>query len=364
MDLSARRSAQIGIKVSNINVNQLRQGMILGASVFHPESKKLLLKQGTRLVNAYIEKLVELRISEVDISDPFTVFLDIRENMEYLLNDCFQSMRKKIVPDSREGNMNDEVIKIIPEVQKMVDKICADPGVRDICVDMQVIDFEALVRTGVFASGYSMMLAALFGLPEQEILNIGTAALIHDVGMCEMYQLIREKEISEANRSLWEQHSTYGYYMMIEKNFSREIAELIYAHHEKYNGEGFPRKLKGEEIPIGSRIIAVCADYEEAVRNRGFLQYEAMEYIYGNSGRSYDPAVVEAFSRNIPVYPLGSVVQLSTGEIGVVVNIRKNKGPRPVVRVQYNRVYKPISESKLVDLGEQKTVFIKKLISY
>lgn len=350
--------------MSTLKINQLRLGMVISESVYHPKNNKLLLKQGTRLVKEHIEKLAELHVSEVEISDPFTVFLDIQENMEYLLNDCFQSMRKKIVPDSREGNMNDEVIKIIPMVQTAVDAICANSTIRQVCVDMQVIDFEALVRTGVFVSGYSMMLAALRGMSPQGILNVGTAALIHDVGMCEMYQLIREKEIPEANRSLWEQHATYGYYMMIEKNFSRDVAELIYSHHEKYNGTGFPRGLKGEEIPVGSRIIALCADYEEAVRNRGFLQYEAMEYIYGNSGLSYDPVIVDAFAQNIPVYPLGAVVQLSTGEIGVVVNIRKNKGPRPVVRVQYNRVYKPISEPQIVDLGQEKTVFIQKLISY
>lgn len=350
--------------MSILKINQLQQGMVLGSSVYHPESKNLLLKQGTRLVKAYIDKLVELHISEVDISEPFTVFLDIRENMEYLLNECFQGMRKKIAPAAREGNMNDEVIKMIPMIQRAADTICADFTVREVCVDMQVIDFEALVRTGVFTSGYSMLLAALLGMPEQEILNVGIAALIHDVGMCEMYQLIRDKEISEANRSLYEQHTTYGYYMMIEKNIPRDTAELIFAHHEKYDGTGFPRGLKGDEIPLGSRIIALCADYEEAIRNRGFLHYEAMEYIYGNSGLSYDPAVVDAFTRNIPVYPLGAVVQLSTGETGVVVNVRKNKGPRPVVRVQYNRVYKPISEPKLVDLGEEKTIFIQKLISY
>lgn len=350
--------------MSIVKVKELRQGMVLGASVYHPEQKKLLLKQGTRLVNAYIAKLSELEIQEVEISDPFTVFLDIRENMEYLLNDCYRSMHKKIAPTAREGNMNDAILEIIPSIRKMMDSICSNTTVRDICVEMQVIDFEALVRTGVFTSGYSMMVATLMGMPAPEVLNVGIAALIHDIGMCEMHQLIRKKEMNAADRSLWEQHTTYGYYMMIEKNLPRKVAELIYAHHEKYDGTGFPRGLKGDEIPLGSRIISLCSDYEESVHNRGLLQYEAMEYIYGNSGLSYDPKVVDSFINNIPIYPLGAVVQLSTGEIGVVVNIRKNKGPRPVVRVQYNRVYKPISEPKLVDLGEEKTTFIQKLISY
>lgn len=350
--------------MSKLSISNVQQGMLLGESIYHPESRKLLLKQGTRLVNAYIEKLRELNIREVEISDRFTVFLDIRENMEALLEECYGSMLNKISSPYPEGNMNDTVLQVMPVLKNAIKAICTNSDVTGICVDMQVIDFEALVRTGVFVSGYSMLLAALMGMPEQDIMNIGIAALIHDAGMCEMYQLIRQKELTGANLSLWQQHPTYGYYMMIEKDFPRDITELIYAHHEKYDGTGFPRGLKGDQIPLGSRIIALCADYEETIRNRGYLHYEAIEYIYGNSGMSYDPSVVEMFTGNIPVYPLGSVVQLSTGEIGVVVNIRKNKGPRPVVRVQYNRVYKPISEPKLVDLGIEKTIFIRRIISY
>lgn len=350
--------------MSKLSISNVQQGMLLGESIYHPETNKLLLKQGTRLVNAYLEKLKELNILELEIPDPFTVFLDIRENMESLLEGCYGSMLRKISSPYPEGNMSDTVMKAAPVIKKAVKAICTNSDISGLCVDMQVIDFEALVRTGVFASGYSMLIAALMDLPEEQILNIGIAALIHDIGMCEMFQLIRVRDITEGNRLLWEQHPTYGYYSLIEKNFPREIAELIYAHHEKYNGAGFPKGLKGDEIPLGSRIISLCADYEEAIRNRGFLHYEAIEYIYGNSGVSYDPEVVSVFTENIPVYPLGAVVQLSTGEIGVVVNIRKNSGPRPVIRVQYNRVYKPITEPKLVDLGEEKTVFIKRIISY
>lgn len=350
--------------MSKVKIQQVQQGMILGASVYHPGTGNLLLKQGTRLIHSYIDKMMELNISEVEISDRFTLFLDIRENMQGILKECYQSMLKRVVSRNQERNMNDAGMQVLPMMEEAIHTICSNQTLVEVCVDMQVIDFEALVRTGVFISGYSMLVGALMGMNESELVSVGMAGLIHDVGLCEMYQLIREKEISPAMRSLWQEHPTYGYYMMIEKNIPREAAEMIYTHHEKFNGEGFPRGLKGEEIPLGGRIIALCADYEEAIRIREFLPYEAIEYIYGNSGISYDPSVVEIFTQNIPVYPLGGVVQLSTGDIGVVVNIRKNKGPRPVVRVQYNRVYKPITEPRLVDLGMEKTIFIKRIISY
>jgi hypothetical protein len=88
----------------------------------------------------------------------------------------------------------------------------------------------------------------------------------------------------------------------------------------------------------------------------------AVEELYGTSGIYYDPDVVNTFIENIPVYPLGEVVRLSTQEVGIVSNIRKNKGPRPLVKVYYNRVNRPITEDKIIDLGAERTIFIEEIL--
>ena len=88
----------------------------------------------------------------------------------------------------------------------------------------------------------------------------------------------------------------------------------------------------------------------------------AIEELYGASGFYFDPKVVEVFANNIAIYPLGAMVRLSTKEVGIVSNIRKNKGPRPVVKIYYNRVNRPITEDKIVDLGQERTVFIEEIL--
>ena len=88
----------------------------------------------------------------------------------------------------------------------------------------------------------------------------------------------------------------------------------------------------------------------------------AIEDLYGASGMYYDPDVVNAFVNNIAIYPLGEMVRLSTKEVGIVSNIRKNEGPRPIVKVYYNRVNRPISEDKIIDLGVERTVFIEEIL--
>ena len=88
----------------------------------------------------------------------------------------------------------------------------------------------------------------------------------------------------------------------------------------------------------------------------------AIEELYGTSGIYYDPEVVKVFVNNIPIYPLGVMVRLSTQEVGIVSNIRKNEGPRPIVKIYYNRVNRPITEDKIVDLGKERTIFIEEIL--
>ena len=171
--------------------------------------------------------------------------------------------------------------------------------------------------------------------------------------------LIGKEELTGQQRELYEQHPTYGYYFAVQKNIPRSIADCIQYHHEKWNGSGYPKGISGNDIPITARIVGMCASYSADITYKSIPRYMAVEKIYGTSGVYYDPDVVNAFIRNIPIYPLGEMVRLSTKEAGIVSNIRKNEGPRPVVKIYYNRVNRPISEDKIVDLGKERTIFIE-----
>jgi HD-GYP domain-containing protein (c-di-GMP phosphodiesterase class II) len=148
----------------------------------------------------------------------------------------------------------------------------------------------------------------------------------------------------------------------IQKNIPREIANCIQFHHERHDGSGYPKGLKGDEIPVLAKIVCLCAKYSAAITFQNVSPYMAVEEIYGASGIYYDPDVVKAFVNNIPIYPLGVMVRLSTKEVGIVANIRKNEGPRPIVKVYYNRVNRPITEDKIIDLGKERTIFIEEIL--
>jgi HD-GYP domain-containing protein (c-di-GMP phosphodiesterase class II) len=121
-------------------------------------------------------------------------------------------------------------------------------------------------------------------------------------------------------------------------------------------------KAAGENIPLGSRIISVCETYDRLLRLEKYPHYQAVEFLYGAGNYLFDSKVVNAFVNNLAVYPLGSLVKLSTGEVGLVVNVRKNQGPRPIVKVYFDSTGKPLPSPKDVDLGKERTLFIQRVL--
>lgn len=349
--------------MGSLHISELKQGMVISENLVDKNTGKQLLKIGTRLTNNLIERLTAFGFHYVEVEDQYTLLLNPDDHMENLLSDCYKTAIKRIISQYPQGSMNDKAFEVGKKIIPLTKYIIENEKIRESCISMQIIDFRALLLTGVFSSVYSMFVAAVMELSSQEILNIGIAALLHDIGMCEMPYLVNVQSIPLNMQPLYKEHPTYAYYMLREQDYSEDIAEIIYAHHERYDGSGFPRGLEWQEIPIGARIVGLCSDYEHFVSVQEMAPYEAIEYMYGNSGFCYDKAVVKAFTENISIYPMGAMVELTTGEIGIVVNIRKNKGPRPIVRIFYNRMKKQISQPYLLDLGMEKTVFIKKVIN-
>jgi HD-GYP domain-containing protein (c-di-GMP phosphodiesterase class II) len=169
--------------------------------------------------------------------------------------------------------------------------------------------------------------------------------------------------LNNQEQLLWKEHPVYGYYSAIQQNISRDIAKIILHHHENWDGSGYPNQLAGEEIPLGARIVNVCSTVSSQIYFEQIQPYEALEYIYCGSSIFFDKQIVDAFVGNITLYPLGAIVRLTTGEVGIISNVRKNYGPRPVVSVFYNRFHKPLSQPDVIDLGRERTVFISEILS-
>ena len=347
--------------MSELFISEVKPGMRLEQAIVMPDGKTLL-SSGTILSIKNIEKLHELNIKVVNIADRYTHLITPNDKMQTQLVDDFTRMLREIAPNVREANKNDEVVNVANILEKIILKIAKNEAVLEFMVELRIIDKVKLYDHSVHTAVLAGLIAGSMGLDMENILCAVTGGLLHNIGVAEMPTLLNIKEMTPPQQTLWREHPTYGYYFAIQKNISRTIANCIQYHHERYDGTGYPKGIKGEEIPLLARIISICAKYSVAITYENISPYMAVEEIYGASGIYYDPEVVKAFVNNIPIYPLGVMVRLSTKEVGIVSNIRKNKGPRPIIKVYYNRVNRPITEDKIIDLGVERTIFIEEIL--
>jgi HD-GYP domain-containing protein (c-di-GMP phosphodiesterase class II) len=140
------------------------------------------------------------------------------------------------------------------------------------------------------------------GLREEEIVHIRRGALLHDIGKIGIPDGILGKEgpLTEEERAVMQQHPVHAFEMLQPIAYLRPALDIPYCHHERWDGTGYPRRLKGEQIPLAARIFAL-ADVWDAIFSadrpyrRPLSRSEACEHIRGLSGNHLDPHVVEAF---------------------------------------------------------------------
>jgi putative nucleotidyltransferase with HDIG domain len=154
-------------------------------------------------------------------------------------------------------------------------------------------------------SEISVAIAKELGLPEEQIQGIYFASLVHDVGKIQVPSEILSKpgKLTKLEFELIKTHSEVGYKLLKEIEFPWPIAEIVYQHHERMDGSGYPRKLKGKHILIEAKIISL-ADVIEAMSShrpyRPALGLDAaVDEINKNKGILYDADIVEAFLKVI-----------------------------------------------------------------
>lgn len=153
---------------------------------------------------------------------------------------------------------------------------------------------------------YTELIAARLGVDEKERREIGFGALLHDVGKIAVPDqiLLKPGTLTDQEWLEMRKHPEAGYRIVKRIGFLKDAAEIVYAHHEQFDGSGYPRGIKDEGIPLGARMFMVADVYDALTSERPYrspLTYdEAAAEIRGLSGTHFDPVVVETFMAIAP----------------------------------------------------------------
>jgi len=147
----------------------------------------------------------------------------------------------------------------------------------------------------------AIQIAMLLNVPENELINIRRGALLHDIGKIGIPDaiLLKPGKLNSDEMALMQQHPNFAYELLHPIDYLRPALDIPYCHHEKWDGSGYPRGLRGEEIPIAARIFAIVDVYDALTSDRPYRsawsKQEALEYISEQSGKHFDPQVAEVF---------------------------------------------------------------------
>jgi len=189
----------------------------------------------------------------------------------------------------------------------------------------------------------STILAIIIGtylkLPNYRLIELGVAAILHEVGMLKLPQNIylSQRTLTPAEQKAIISHPVLGYSILKSFDFPLAVCLAALEHHERENASGYPRRLTSEKISLYSKIIAVACSYEALSSKRPHKEakdgYTGMLELLKNEGKQYDDTVVRALVLSLSIYPIGLYVLLSNGKKGQVIDVNPETPRFPIVQI-------------------------------
>jgi putative nucleotidyltransferase with HDIG domain len=214
------------------------------------------------------------------------------------------------------------------------------------------------LRTSILALAFGRQL----GMPRERLEALGLGAMLHDIGTVKVPEEILAKptELTPEETAIMQQHVKWGVEMLDgARHVSAASIEVVGGHHEHYDGSGYLKGLRGDAISEFSMIGAIVDHYDAITCDRsyrgGISAHSALMKMYESRGTLFRPEPVEKFIQCLGVYPIGSVVELNTGDVGVVAAIDRRKRLKPHVMLVHDASRKPYVEMPITNIATLRT---------
>ena len=346
-----------------VGIADLQRGDVLAKAV-HGRNGVVMLEAGTILTEQYINRLRNLRINAVylqGVKPDVGAGLDklglprsaatesqwIRPDIDRMKNDDkAREKAVKLVADFAEkGLMREQLVLPVPEdtfrrtFRDVLNEIASN---RDFAEELGVMLMNDPI---LFNHAMNVTLCAdVIGTAKRfdsaKLYELTLGALFSDIGMTRLPMELTKvnRVLSEAELRLMRQHTTEGYHILKGmKDVPTTAAQVALLHHERYRGEGYPLGVKQEGITEYAQIVGLSDVYNALISPRHhrkpYAQNEAIEYLFASGNYDFEGALVKTFLSHLTLYPAGTVVKLSSGQVGIVAETAGRPMNRPVVQI-------------------------------
>lgn len=252
-------------------------------------------------------------------------------------------------------------------VQGFVDSLAQGDRllVKAISGDRSGVVISNLVNTAIMSIKIGMGLK----YSHDDLVRLGLAAILHDMGMCLIPDDILNKQgpLSPEERNLIKRHPEQGSRAI--RRLGEEaawIADIVLQEHERTEGQGYPQGLKGAEIHEYAQIIGLADTFEALLHARSyrkrFLPHEAVRELVVKEKTAFPTRILKCLIQQFSVFPLGTRVQLNTGEIGEVVELNAQYPLRPVVKIYMDPGRVALREPRWQDLSKTSLIHITEVV--
>jgi HD-GYP domain-containing protein (c-di-GMP phosphodiesterase class II) len=177
------------------------------------------------------------------------------------------------------------------------------------------------------------------GLREVDLIRLGTAAVLMDVGLAPLpgSAVDHPGPLDPATWELVRRHPQVGAQLLRRSGYDEAVCQIVLEHHEGWSGAGYPQRKAGNAIYRSARVLNLAMAYVAMISDRphrpAYLPHEAIEYLLAYSGDQFDPALVDKMVRTIPPYPAGARVLLNDDVPATVIDPQVRQLARPIVRL-------------------------------
>ena len=243
-----------------------------------------------------------------------------------------------LIEDIRHGNTLD-MDAVAGAVDSMVDSVLDNPDAMMWIARLREEDIQ-VYHHGVRVALYLVALGRHLGFPRQELSYLGQIGMLADVGKTKIPRALLEKPglLSAAEFGLVKEHVNLSLHILNSgPALPPQVLQGISQHHERIDGSGYPNQLKGDKISIYGKMAAIADSFAALITPRPYAKasapQDALMNLYEWSGTSFHEPLVEQFVQAIGVFPVGSLVELSSGEVAVVIAHNRVRRLEPRVLV-------------------------------
>lgn len=327
-------------------MEQAKIGSVFAKDVYGIDGK-LLVKKGTTYREPFIDRFREHGVREIfvektgEMTSETVAEIQKSLNLKDVIHEKTRAhanlqMKNTLHRMTTVGNGN--IRKIRQLVENIIGELLDRKNFVLALSQMRSIDdytYQHSVNVGVL----SLMIGIDLELKKDVLIQLGTGAMLHDIGKTVVPEEIIKKpsKLTPEEYTEVRKHTQYGYEMLRDTDISEEAALIALHHHEKYDGTGYSQGLKNTGIPLFSRIVAVADVYDAMSNDRVYQKRTAHDKVFREithlGNLHFDQAIMEKFARHLHIYPIGSGVVLNTGQRGIVLAQNPLYPESPVIRI-------------------------------